>query len=838
MVKASFHAMYTPESRPMRSLSRQKASEVNRVSMSSGSEIQYSSADVVESLVYFYDNSINSDIPLDSTQVARNVAWESACTWRLLLEIARMDALAERISEQMFEEDTNLLRDAFLAFPSFRRLLGLLRWIRWVNSEEIALKGPVENIPPSKSAYPTTTSGGDFEVPIDDILRGGRGISSKDSERERKLCREIWDLLTQGRISDAIDRCTECGHGWRAGVLNAACGHTFMSEGEAQDSGLTDWVEGSIVAGFAGLASGVDTDSLYSRYLVKETAKAVLNSTEITPGIDVYDTAMIAYLCGSEEEMKKLCCSGSRKSFSLNLWVSLHCLKEEFAAFLLSNGSLISDRFQGVKDSEIDVVLGDSIQVIMSSLETGLCLESENQFQQLQVDLIQGNFGEVLSCLCDWTTDGILRLNGVEHDVDLLSPAVDATAAVLIRSFSANLVTMLRNVVARHYRFEVTKVSAIVVANIESVVAQLKQSESLLEQNQVVVENLALLIEDPAVHTTSWAWYLRQFQDDEWRGWTVDNSASFAPILSLIETFPQGAVAVVKLLLADAIDRRTESILSHAVGTSIQAGRDVAFALGCVNCLWLTTQSVAKSTGNGIYLDVCGSPNAEDPDDAAASLVSQIGNLIGEGLLVLLLADLHTTRHVINTSQSAPTGGHKLMSIQAALDSVHDGEASGLDSLALVSSFVQILDRVTALMERNSLLEQQRANLSKLTGRARPMAGQSVASATDARRQIIDAQRMLESSNEVVLKLADDIVMSLVELLKGSVCPIEILALELNDQIVKAVVDVVVESCVQAIALVDDRKRHEVLVRNIRGCQWLASTIGSKRIETILEELV
>jgi hypothetical protein len=838
MARASFHAMYTPESRPLNSAYRSQLSEAQRVNLSSGSDVQYTAGEVVESLVYFYDNACNTEIPLDSSAVARRLAWESSCTWRLLLEVARMDALAERISDQMFGDEANPLRDAFLAYPSFRRLIGLLRWAHWMNSEEHKSQSAAENILPSKMAYPSSSTGGEKEIPIDAVLRGDSKISSKDVNREAKLCKEILGMIVQGKISSAIDRSLECGHSWRAGVLNAAVGHPLFAEGDAQDSGLTDWVESCIVAGFMGVSSSVDTESLHSRYLVKHTAKAILQSRESSHGMDEYDTAITAYLCGSETEIRRGLL-GNKKSFSLNLWASLHCLKEEFTAFILGKDFLVTDRFQGAKDFEIDAILGDGIKVIMSSLETGLALETENEVEQVQVDLVLGDFDGVLSRLADWASDGIVRLNGIDVDIDIMSPTVDAAASVIIRGFSANLVTMLRNVIARHHRFDVKKVSSIIVSNIEIVVAQLKQSESLLDNNHVVVENLSLLVEDPEVQTTSWAWYLRQFQEGEWRGWTVENSASFSPILSLMETFSHGAIAVVKLLLTDAVRRRSGTILSHAVGTSIQAGKDIAFALGCVNCLWLMTQSVAKSTGNGIYLDVNGNPEVEDPDDAATSLVSQLGNLMGEGMLALLLADFHAIRNMISITQTAPSNGHKLMSIQAALDSVHEGETSTMDSLGLVSSFVQILDRVTAVMERNSLLEQQRANLAKLTGRSRPVSGQSVASATDARRQILEAQRMIESSSDMILKLADDIVMSLAELLKLPENPVKISALELGgDVMVRAVLDMLVESCVQAIALVDERNRQGVLVRHVKSCSWLNSVVSSKRIETILEELV
>lgn len=769
-----------------------------RVSLSSGSEVQYSSMDVVDSLLYYFENTVNMELPEEASDLAHAVARESASTWRLLVEIFRMEALADRLRDQM-GDSKNALRDGFLSHPSFRRLLALVRWAHWLNTQE--QRSSDETVTASKSAYPQT-SGLGSELPLDTVLRQPQLIHPSDLAKEHQLCRKAWTLLTEGRVMDAIELCSNTGHHWRAGVLHAASAHALMAE-ESTDDLEADWVESVL---------STDTSDIETRFRVKWVAREILDSSKCVSGIDDHDTAITAYLCGDEERMRRIV---AESSFGLNLFVALHALKEDFASYLLGESSA---RFSDSRDP--DSILSTSIASTLSSLPMS------NQFQQVQADLVAGRYTKVLTTLVDWTMDGIVTVDGEECDIDLSSPSVDAAAAVLVRSFASALVTALRDLVAPESDFDLEAVSSIIVGNVESVVAQLKSAHELLDGHDVVVENLSLLT-DAKIKTKTWAWFLRQFQA-EWLEWTVDSS--FSPLVSLLETMPAGSVAVVQLLLADAVSRRLDTILSHSVGTSIEAGKEIGFALGCVNSLWLTAQMAAKSTGNGVYLDIAA--GGEDPDEAAAGFVTVLGNLVGEGLLVLMLADLHATRSYVALTKSAP---HRLLSIQAALDTVNTEDEN--DVLGVVSSFVQVLDRVTLLMERNALLEQQRANLAKLTGRSRS----AIAASTDARRQIIEAQRLADSSTETIEKLADEIVHSFMEYLTMGVCPVNVdksfIGLSEWRSVVTAAVDVVAESCVQAVALVDDRKRQELLVKHMRNCQWLNQLLGQRRVETILEEI-
>ena len=842
MSRTSFHAMYTPETRPRGSkLSYSyQGPHPQRVSMSSGSEVPFSPNDIVESIGYFFENSANLEVSGLSRTSAR-VARESAYTWKLLLEMSRMDAFAERIAEQMFVDDVNPIRDAFLNFPSFRKLIALRRWIHYINRDSKVntetSTGPILNT----TAYPETSSDGS-EIPLDLVLREKDRVNRKDVDREAELCKNILILLSQGKLTEAINLSCESGHAWRAGVLNAAAGHLLLNEGEDQDVVDVDWIESAIIAGFLGFDSGLTKESLDSRYLVKETATTILHSQKCTLGVSEFDIAITAFICGNESQMRKV----GGNSFSMNLWISLHCLQEEFVAFLLNRPSLVSDEMRSLKMPEIDTYMQDRINLIMSSLETGLSLDSENQFSQLHVDIALGNIGSAVTTMVDWVEHGILRMGGSEIDIDIYSSGADFTAGVLVRSMSASLVAVLRDITAREHKFDRDQVSSIIIGNIESVVLQLRQSESLLESNQIVAENLNLLNDDIEARKKMWVWYLKHFQDESWPEWNKDNILAFPPLLSLIETFPAGAIPVMKDLLAETTTSRMDTILSHSVGTSISAGKDVAFVIGCMNAMWLTTQSAAKSTGNGIYLDICADPTIEDPDDAATNIVSALGNLMGEGLMALLLADLHATKQMIDLTRTVPATGHKLMSIHAALDSIHEADSAPatFDTLGVACSFVKMLERVTVVMERNSLLEQQKANLPKLTARMRPVSGQSVASATDARRQIMEAQRLIDSSTEMIVKIVDDIILSLQELLKSSECPVNMnvafsqIDSFLHRKVVVAVLDVVVESCIQALALIDDRKRQEYVVRSVKESPWLNRVLSSKRIEAILEEIL
>jgi hypothetical protein len=821
--------MYTPETRAKRSL-HQRVSGPQRISLSSGSELQYTAEEIVESLGYYLDNSITMDIPLDSSQASRRIAWESTSSWRLLLELYRADALAERFSDQMFTDEVNPLRDAFLAFPSFRRLLGLLRWAHWINHEERRLHQKEQELPPSMKAYPHSGNG-NFEMPLDSVLNQPELINMKDVDRERILCKDLWGLLSEGRINEAVEKSIASGHRWRAGVLNSGCGHEMLREGGLPDDEISDWVESCILAGHRGLQSGTDEESLHARYTVKKTAKAILSSSKCLHGLDEFDIAMIAYLCGSEHQLRKV--SAGRTSFGLNLWISLHTLKEEFAAFILGKSFMVTDRLQGVKSHEIDTILGDNIKLILSSLETTLDLAAENPFHQLHVDLIVGNYTGVLEALHGWISGGIISFHGIEYDIDIRSPAVDEIAAILVRSFAGSLVTNLRSFIAPHHKFDKSIVSRILIANLEAVVAQLEKTDSLLTGNQLVAEHLSLLGEDTGILRDCWAWYLEQIRANSWPGWTLENATSFAPILSLIETFPSESISVIQRLIRDSIEAHVDVILA---GSNVHASKEIGFALGCANSLWLTTENVAKSTGNGIYLDVNGQPDVEDPEVAATRIVKQISNLVGEGLLALLLSGLTATEELVAIIQSTPSGGHKLTSLFEAVESVEESD-EGLNILEIAITFAKICQRVELLFKHNSLVEQQRANLSALNGRI------GVGSATEVRRQIAETQRMIETSSASIRKLADEIVEAMSEFLQAAHSPINPdqshIGLETGTMrsITKASIENVVELCVEALALVDDRKRQQVLEDNIRGSVWLNRLISQKRIDEILQEL-
>jgi hypothetical protein len=316
-------------------------------------------------------------------------------------------------------------------------------------------------------------------------------------------------------------------------------------------------------------------------------------------------------------------------------------------------------------------------------------------------------------------------------------------------------------------------------------------------------------------------------------------------VISLLETFAPSGIAVVKLLIQNCIERKSETILTHAFGTALEAGAEIRFALGCANSLWLIAQSAAKSTGSGIYMEMCETTQyqCEDPDEAVASLVSSIGDMMGEALVVLVLADLHSARSSLSLFQTASFthSGHKLMSIHAALESLHEEKQSCQDVFATVSSAVQVLDRVSAVMDRNSLLEQQKAYLAQLssknTARLNPSAS------TETRRQIMDAQRLIDSSSDLVSKLVDEIGLAAQELLKSQESPINpdlsFLGIEPNTwkNLVASFFDVVLESCVQAIALLDDRKRHETLIKSVKSSKWIEGLLGRSRINQILEEI-
>jgi hypothetical protein len=142
-----------------------------------------------------------------------------------------MEALADRLRDQM-GDTRNPLRDGFVSMPAFRRLIALTRWLHWVNMQE--QRSVEDSVGASKSAYPQTGSI-DAELPIDIPLRQSHVLHPADLSREHQLCRQVWCLLTEGRVMDAVELCSTSGHQWRAGVLHAASAHALMAEEPIDD---------------------------------------------------------------------------------------------------------------------------------------------------------------------------------------------------------------------------------------------------------------------------------------------------------------------------------------------------------------------------------------------------------------------------------------------------------------------------------------------------------------------------------------------------------------------------------------------------------------------------
>ena len=831
----SFHKMYTPEALAA-SRRRPGGGVVPNIAVPGSSEMHFPALEIVDALSYYYDNSLNIEIPAGSSDASHIIGWESCSTWRLLIEIFRMEALADRLREQIEDETDNSLGNVFVQSANFRRLLAVLRWAHWVNAEDARRVIPKGNpVRPSKSAYPTSNSK-QGEFPLDTAIRQPEKLYTADLSREQQLCKEVWALLTQGKVMESVDLCVSAGHRWRGAVLHASSGHGFMHE-DSQDEVAPDWAESCIMAPLFGIESGLENDSGLARFQVKKTACEILRESSKYHGIDEVDAAITAFLCGDEAIMRSaIDASGSS---NVNFWVSIHCLKEEFVAFLLGYEDMGDNRFTHVKGEELDSALGEAISSSLSSSELN---SSTNQIKKLQFDLIMGDFSSVVRTMHDWVEDGICVIENSEIDVDLSSPGVDLSSLVLLRSLAASLVTVLRDLIAKDRQFDSQVISSIIVGNVECIVAQLKGSGNLnAENNQIIVDSLSLLT-DMEVRVNAWAWYLRQ-HSGEVSQWTAESFVLFAPILSLVESFPTGALRVVKLLIRNSIERKSQAVLLHAFGTSIDAGREIAFAIGCANSVWLIAQSAAKSTGSGIYLEIHNNSQCEDPDEAVAAIVSSLGDAIGEGSLVLVLADLQAARLSLSLFQSVSfsPSGHKLMALAAALESLNEDKAEH-DTFGVVSLAVEILDRASAVMERNSLLEQQRANLSQLNAR-NPDSRLQPLTSTDTRRRIIEAQRMMESSSDLILKLVDEIIASLGDLLKAPEAPVDPCTSHLGlhaepwRNLVSSFFDALFESCVQAIALVDDRKRHEALLKSLRTSKWIGGVLGAERISMILEEI-
>jgi len=827
---ASYHLMYTPKVTHRRTAGDASTGrKLRALSPTAG----FSSADVVEALGYYFDNAFNAELPSQSTAAARRVQWETSSLWKLMIEIFRMEALNERLHEASLTTP-NPIRDGFMKYKEFRRLLAMIRWCHWVNSEE-AEPSALSDITNSATAYPLT---GD-SVPIDQSVTDPKSIHQSDLKREKNLFRNIWIYLTQGRVADAIDACSSSGHHWLAGVLNAACGHEFMGDSALDDieDVQPEWVECEIISELvANVVSSTDVNK--TRLDVKSIARQI---GEKSPSNDPFESAINAYICGNEDGMRRVA-----DNTSISLWAGLDAIKEQFVADVIlgQESSMFS------KTSNPNEALYSAIEGLILTLTDMSDLESVNQVKALSLTFARGDYSQCISTCFDWVNDGIVKLDNVSVDVDLSSPTVDATTSVLIRNFACSFANLIQNLVEKKKLFceskiDSGKLNTIVVGNIECLIAQFKASttgDGLVEGNAVIVDNLNLLRDEQEsdIHTKTWAWYIRQYMH-ETGGLDMVNPErilGFSPLTSLLETAPNKAIEVVGLLLADVVVKRAEFVLTHALGASVEAGHDLGFAICLANGLWILAQSGAKSTGAGIYSEMV---HKDDPEEAATEIVAEISNMIGEGLGLLVLADFQLARGIVNlTSTQLPS---RLVSIHTAMDAIQDEDNNVPDTCGVVISVVRILDRVTGLMERNSLLEQQRSNMARLTKSAGGIGANTVAVSTDTRRQIIETQRLIDTTSEMVVKMSDDIIGGVCEVLKGNECPIDVhktvLGLEgdLWKKIVTALIDVLLESSVQAVALVDDKRRQETLLNAINSNTWVASILGKKRVGEILEEI-
>jgi len=814
---ASFHVMFTPK-HPTRRYN-DHSSIKGTVSPTEG----FTALDALDVLRYHFDNTFNSELPEDTaTTVTRRVQWETSSIWKLMIEVFRMEALNDRLSDEMFET-TNPIRDGFMKYKEFRRLMALIRWCHWVNSEEAEVNGG---------------------TPVSNPAGGSLSKSTHQSidESKKPMDRRIFTMLSQGRIMDAIDFCSTNGENWRAGVIHAAIGHEVLTANSSQDDRdiEPDWVECEIISDL----NGVEDMNLDTRLVVKRTAKDILRNC--TNG----EEAFMGILCGNENAIR----SATGSSISLDLWSSLHAIKESFVCGILLGSPSGDDSTFDYKNLSTDVVgsideaIRDAIESVILTLSDMRDLENGNHLKNFQFQAILGNWDNCIEICFNWINDGIIRIGGSSIDIDLSSSRVDGNTAILVRAFACSFSVMIRDFANRRQLHNVNcleeNISTIIVANIESLIAQFKSvgPSGLIRGNGVIVDTMSLLM-NPEIKMKTWAWYLRQYLGAG--GELVVDKLEFEPIISLLESYPQGAIGVVKLLVSDLLNKRIEFVLNHAVGSSIEAGQDIGFGILCLNTLWLLAQSAAKSTGSGIYLELIDSTEVDDdPEEAAARIVYEISNCIGESLGLLLLADFQPARAFVHLTQQvglASPSGSKLVSISAATEAVQDGESES-DVLGVVASFVRILERVTAVMERNSLLEQQRTNLAKLSS-SRDSRVSVAGVSTEARRQIIETQRLIDSTTEMVTKMTDDIVKSVAEYVEGDVCPLDcrrsVLGIDEHawGKIVSGLIDVLLESSVQAIALVDDKKKQEFLRSAVAGSKWVHAVLPKNRLGEILEEI-
>ena len=808
---ASFHLMYTPKVTQGRvgGDASTGGGKMSAISPTAG----FSSVDVVDALTYYFENVFNAELPANSSSAARRVQWETSSLWKLMIEMFRMEALNERLHDIPFSS-ANPIRDTFTKSKEFRRLMAMIRWCHWVNCEE------------TEPSVLSDISNSDSK-PIDQILNDPKSIHPSAVQREKQLCRNIWIYLTQGRIADAIDLCSTSGHNWRAGVLHASCGHEFLGDSvldDVQDI-QPDWVECEVISE---LLASIPSQDNSSRMNVKRIAS-------LQPlGIDEYDSAINAFICGNEEGMRRVASTPS-----LALWAGLHAIKENFVAKILSDST------------HDETALGDSIEGLIVSLTDTMDLDSSNQLKSLQLTFARQDFAQCVSTCHDWINDGIIRLENFSVDIDLTSTSVDGTATVLLRQFACsfcNLIEMLvaKKKLAETIALDIGKINTIVLGNIECLIAQFKGTlTGLMEGNDVIVDNLNLVrneVED--VKTKTWAWYFRQYMNCGLEFVGPENILGFSPLSSLLESEPSRALEVLRLVLCDVVTKRSEFVLTHALGASIEAGHDVGFAVCLVNGMWLVAQSGAKSTGSGIYCEIV---QNNDPEEAATAIVVELSSMIGEGLALLVLADFQLARSVADVMMNQVPAGissSRLITIHAAMDAIQDDDSDNPDLCGVVVSVIRILDRVTGLMERNSLLEQQRSNMKRLSGKSSGSSGSNtVAVSTDIRRQIIDTQRLIDTTLEMVVKMSDDIISGVSEVVSSDECPIDlgksVVGIERNlwGRIGTALIDVLLESSVQAVALVDDRRRQETLLHAVKSSPWLLSVLSEKRLREILEEI-
>jgi hypothetical protein len=759
---ASFHMINTPRT-PVRSSGGFRRSD-------SPPAEGDTCADIVDALTYYYESTLSMDLGTDS-EVALTLRSEIVSLWKYLIELFRMEALNERLSEldTSMDDSPGLLRTAFQKYPSFRKLLATLRWQHWINQQ---VGGPEITLSPSSDAYPSSSPG----LPIDAPLTCAEKVSAADTQRELQLCRDVWRLLSQGRVGDAMRLSSSCGHHWRAGVLNAACGHDAIREAmytrKERDVDVDpDWVECEVSAGIFGF---INSEKNEARWNVKKTARVLLERERI--GVSEFDTAFMGYLCGDADAM----CETGANPF----WISLVVLRDQFAAWVVGEGEL--------EGGDIDEFLERRISESFIS--------NSSDFTNLSRFIISGSWESAIKFMIEkWITEGVVSVNQKNPvNIDLYSPRVAVVPLILIRSFLCSFVTLLVDLDERDKRpgdriqAGSELVSTAVVAHVECLVGQYKASGELVANCGLVVDTIGLLRRDAEDHPTRidlWTKYLSGMSGE----WDWDQSVlGFAPLVALLETFSEGSVEVVR--------RAVE-------------GSSVRFGSGLVYAYWLLVQSAAKSSGNGIYLGIIGGDNSEK---AAEQLVGELSRVMADvALAALSRGELELAKSVMAFANEKYG---KFLSLKIASETIDS------DPLSVVSSIIGILDRALLVQERNSLLEQQQAQLVIVSGRA--TGTRSGVMSTDSRRHAMDIKRLIDSTGDMIQKVNGEMVHGLAEMIEDEWCGL--------NETHSSVIDGMLEAVVDAIRVSGDVQQEDQLVRLFRQHDWLDSTVAPQLVRMIM----